>query len=82
MSTKIALQELSTRFDNFEEQFGKMGDDVSTIAALFYNYFDNSAYVTGWQPTSVEGWYLDEITELVNKNVRAWNSTIETEEVQ
>ena len=81
MNTKTALQELSTRFDTFEERFDRMGADVSTIAALFYNYVPY-VDVYGWKPVNMSGWRVDEVEELVLNNIAAWKRVPSEEDVE
>ena len=80
MNTKTALQELSTRFDAFEERFNRMGADVSTIAALFYNYVPY-VDVYGWKPVNMSGWRVDEVEELVLNNIAAWKRVPSEEDI-
>jgi hypothetical protein len=81
MNTKTAITELSTRFDAFEERLAKLGIDVSTITALFYNYINDPQpqfYVNtfGWKPIYVSGWRPSDMEELALANVMAWSEIL------
>ena len=85
MNTKSALLELNTRFDAFEEHLAKLGVDVSTITAIFYNYINSQVYYTntlGWQPVALSGLRPSYMEELVTANIKAWKKTLLTEDMK
>ena len=84
MNTKMALIELNTRFDAFEEHLAKLGVDVSTITALLYNCVNSQVYINtlGWQPIALLGLRPSYMEELVTANIRAWGKALPAEDVE